>query len=179
MNGAMKISVNALVPVLVPLLAVFHAGQAAAQDSSLIDNFGKWSAFAEPAGKKKTLCYMASAPEKEEGKYESRGNTYMLVTHRTKDKTFGVVSIKAGYTYQDGSEVTVTIGGHTFPMFTDGGYAWAAEAKTDKALVRAMRAGAKMTVKGVSSRGTMTTDIYSLTGFTAAHNAINKACGVK
>ena len=32
-------------------------------------------------------------------------------------------------------------------------------------------------VEGVSSRGTLTTDTYSLSGFTKAHNAIDKACG--
>jgi invasion protein IalB len=176
MNGAMKISVL----TLTGLLVAFYAAQAAAQDANLIDNFGKWSAFAEPAkAKKKSLCYMASAPGKEEGDYKSRGDSYLLVTHRRKEKAFNVVSIRAGYSYREGSEVTVTIGGHAFQMFTDGGNAWAAEAKTDKALVAAMRAGSTMTVKGVSGRGTKTTDTYSLSGFTAAHNAISKACGVK
>jgi hypothetical protein len=33
-----------------------------------------------------------------------------------------------------------------------------------------------MIVDGVSSRGTSTHDTYSLLGFTAAHNAINKTC---
>jgi hypothetical protein len=36
-----------------------------------------------------------------------------------------------------------------------------------------------MTVKGTSSRDTLTLDTYSLKGFTAAHNAANKACKVK
>jgi hypothetical protein len=35
-----------------------------------------------------------------------------------------------------------------------------------------------MIVKGTSSRGTLTTDTYSLSGFTAAFNAISKACGL-
>ena len=36
-----------------------------------------------------------------------------------------------------------------------------------------------MVVKGISSAGTKTTDTYSLKGFTAAHAAINSACGRK
>ena len=39
--------------------------------------------------------------------------------------------------------------------------------------------GAKATVKGVSTRGTETTDVYSLSGYSAAHSAIGKACYVK
>jgi len=41
-----------------------------------------------------------------------------------------------------------------------------------------MRRGGTLVVKGTSSRGTDTTDRYSLMGFTAAHNAISQACGV-
>ena len=33
-----------------------------------------------------------------------------------------------------------------------------------------------MVVKGTSSRGTVTTDTYSLRGFTAAYDAISGAC---
>ena len=33
-----------------------------------------------------------------------------------------------------------------------------------------------MVVKGASSRGTATTDTYSLIGVTKAHGAIDKAC---
>ncbi len=36
-----------------------------------------------------------------------------------------------------------------------------------------------MIVAGISSRGTLTTDTYSLNGFTAAYDAITRACGVK
>jgi hypothetical protein len=36
-----------------------------------------------------------------------------------------------------------------------------------------------MTVEGISSRGTKTTDVFSLSGFTAAYNAITRACKAK
>ena len=39
--------------------------------------------------------------------------------------------------------------------------------------------GARLVVKGTSSRGTKTTDTYSLKGFSAAFKAIGKACKVK
>ncbi|MGB1026239.1 MAG: invasion associated locus B family protein, partial [Rhodospirillaceae bacterium] len=39
-----------------------------------------------------------------------------------------------------------------------------------------MKRGRDMIVKGTSSRGTVTTDTYSLSGVTAAMNAIDKAC---
>ncbi len=58
------------------------------------------------------------------------------------------------------------------------GQAWARDTKTDRALVGAMKGGLAMIVAGISSRGTLTTDTYSLTGFTKAYNAIAKACGI-
>ncbi len=46
----------------------------------------------------------------------------------------------------------------------------------DVGLINSMRKGAQAVVTGVSSRGTTTIDTISLTGFTAALEAINKAC---
>lgn len=143
--------------------------------AKVIDTFGDWTAFVEGA-KSKRVCYMAGVPKKEEGKYASRGDTFATITHRKAGKSRNVVSIRAGYTYKKDSEVIATIGDKTFTLYTDGGDAWA-ENKVDRALVKAMRSGARMIVKGTSSRGTKTTDTYSLYGFTLAHKAIVKACG--
>ncbi|MDP6574148.1 MAG: hypothetical protein QGI63_04470 [Rhodospirillales bacterium] len=46
-------------------------------------------------------------------------------------------------------------------------------------MVGAMKRGLEMVVRGTSSRSTLTEDTYLLSGFTAAHAAIAKACGVK
>ena len=40
-----------------------------------------------------------------------------------------------------------------------------------------MKSGKQLIVRGTSSRGTATTDTYSLAGFTAALAASDKACG--
>ena len=85
----------------------------------------------------------------------------------------------AGYTYRKGDPVDVDVDGKKFALFTDGDTAWSRDAAGDAALVAAMRSGAEMVIKGVSDRGTLTTDRYSLSGFTAAHQAIGKACNIK
>ncbi|MCE2510856.1 MAG: invasion associated locus B family protein, partial [Alphaproteobacteria bacterium] len=64
-------------------------------------------------------------------------------------------------------------------LFTEGDMAWAAETKTDQALVAALKKGNRMVVTGTSKRGTKTTDTYSLAGFTASHRAINLACNLE
>jgi hypothetical protein len=145
---------------------------------TVLGNYKDWTALTAGSGDGKT-CYMASAPTSETGKYEKRGDTFVLVTHRPAEKTRDVVEIRAGYTYKKDSDVMVKIGSHTFKLFTNEDSAWAEDSKTDHALTRAMIRGHNMVVKGTSSRGTLTTDTYSLSGFTAAHKAINTACGIK
>ncbi len=148
--------------------------QVAAAEAVEIGVYGDWRAYSEGA-----TCYMGAEPRKAEGKYKLRDQPYALVSHRAGGKSLGVIEIGAGYTYKKGSEADVTIGDKSFRLFTDGGGAWARDARTDRALVAAMKGGKSMVVKGTSSRGTLTTDTYSLTGFTVAYAAIGKACKVK
>ena len=119
--------------------------------------------------------------QKSEGKYKRRGDVRMFVAHRrwTKLKRVHEISFEAGYAFQKGSDATVTIDGKKFDWFTDGDTAWNREPTDDAAMGRALSLGKKLGIRGISSRGTKTKDTSSLFGFTAAHNAINKACKVK
>ena len=112
------------------------------------------------------------------GKYKKRGATYIIVTHRPAEKSQNVVSIRAGYTHKASSEVEITIGKKKFKLFTKDGWAFTRDSSTDNALVKAMVRGTVMTVKGISGRGTKTTDTYSLKGFPAASRTIGIACKV-
>lgn len=164
--------------IAIPLAAMPLWLPPAPARADMIGSHEDWEAYKETEGGK-PVCYIGAEPKKEEGKYTRRGDTYVLVTHRPAEKSAGVVSVKAGYPYQKGSEVDVAIGGQSFKLFTDGGHAFAYDEKTDEALVQAMIRGVSMVVKGTSSRGTLTTDTYSLKGFTAAYQAINRACGIE
>lgn len=153
------------------------AEPAAAQAIERIEDNRDWSAFRYQQDGE-TVCYMASAPKKAEGDYTTRGDIFAIVTHRPASNRIGEVSISAGYTYKTDSTVQLKIGASSWELFTDGANAWAATATEDQAIVKAMRAGSSMVVKGTSSRGTVTTDTYSLLGFSKAYAAISQACGV-
>jgi len=170
----------ALVLAATIVVTVQPHGASAASDASkpFIGRFGEWEAFHQGKGRKK-VCYVASIPKKSKGKYKKRGDIQAFVAHHPNVKVLNEVSFNAGYTYRKGSEVKVVIGKKSFSLFTKDDTAWARDKKTDFALVHAMERGADLVVKGVSSRGTRTTDIYSLKGFTAAYKAMNKVCGVK
>ncbi len=158
---------------------LLFAGSASAQNpQSLIDNPGKWGAFTVKE-KDGTACYLAGKPDDMAPDNVKRGPVWLLVTHRPHRQVQHEVSIYIGYPLKKDSTVTVSIDGTETEMFTDGETAWAQDPAADLALTKAMRDGLKMVVKGESTRGTKTTDTYSLSGFTRAHNAINQACGVK
>jgi hypothetical protein len=172
-NG--KVFAAILLVTTTGLCAATGGFTALAAGSRVIGAFKDWSAhlFAEKKGK---ICYVHSRPKKSEGDYTRRGDAYIQVTHRAGDRTRDEVSVTAGYAYRKDSEVTMLIDGKKFSLFTDDDTAWGGDARTDSALVTAMKAGTSMTVRGTSARGTLTTDTYSLAGFTAAHAAIDKAC---
>ena len=149
-----------------------------ANSQTFIDSSGQWEAYRHGSGKKK-ICYIASEPIKKTGRYKKRGETFILVTSRPSEKQYNIFELRAGYVYKKNSPVTVMVDSRIFQLFTHGSTAWAKSQKIDTALSKAMIRGLKMTVTGTSSRGTKTVDTYSLNGFTAAHNSIRKACGIK
>lgn len=167
-----------LLSTVAVMVLVMSTGPAVAASPKLIGSFGDWDSFQLSEGKAKT-CYMRAAPASTEPAGARRGEINLFVTHRTGDKKVNEVSAVAGYVYKPGSVVTLTVGGEKFELFTDADGAWAEKAADEARLVAAMRAGSLLTLTGTSSRGTKTTDKYSLAGFSDAHAAISKACGVK
>lgn len=163
---------RALLAAFVTVLALPAAAE------TLIGQFGDWDAFEDGAGADK-VCYMASLPKAEKGDYTSRGQTYLTIVHRPGSKMTGVVRVTAGYSYKEGSEVDIAIDDKRFQLYTHADTPDAAWARDDSAIRKAMIKGRSMVVKGTSSRGTVTTDSYSLSGVTAAYKAISNACGVK
>lgn len=148
---------------------------AANSDPRALGVFKDWQAYTwSESGKK--VCYMLSRPNKSLPQNVKRGDIYIMVTYRPKSKSKEEVSHITGYTYKDKSTVEIAVGKRKFKLATDGDVAWVPEGESDSKLITAMRGGSKMIVKGTSSRGTKTTDSYSLQGFTAAHKQIRKSC---
>lgn len=161
------------------LIVLMAMTPALASSPKLLGTYGDWKAYSYTENKNK-VCYMASIPTRSEGKYTKRGFISLLITHRPADKTFDTVSLTTGYTYKKGSQATIKIDDNKpISLFTHEDTAWAEDAKTDHELVRKMRIGNKAVFKGTSSRGTATTDTFSLKGFTKAYQAIGTACGKK
>ncbi len=167
MNG-LRIGIGALV------LAA-STGLAFAQAPNRIGSFRDWSAYAfsDQRGK---VCYAASQPKTQLPAGANRDPAYFMVTNRPGENVRNEVSIIIGYPFREGSKVTADVDGRAFSMFTKDDGAWVENAAEETALIAAMRDGRTMTIKGTSRRGTDTTDTYSLSGVSAALDAIGKEC---
>jgi hypothetical protein len=159
------------------LVCVLLAASVARADD-FVGTFGDWHVQTYDEGGSK-VCLMWGQPKKSQGNYTRRGDVYTYVTQRPSKKRLNEISISIGYPFKKQSALRVSVGKSSFSMFTDGDTAWNAKPKDDARMVKAMRAGATMTASGVSGRGTKTTDVFSLKGFTKAYAAMNKACGIK
>ena len=162
------------IPVVSIALAVLSAAAPAAQPERVAVSKG-WSVYRIGSGAERE-CFAHAAPEKSEGKYGSRGEVMVQISHRPAQKVRDEVSFTAGYTFKPGSALEVEIDKRKFLLFTHEDRAYARDSGADHALTGAMKQGKGMITRGVSSRGTATVDRYSLAGFASAHLSLDKAC---
>lgn len=177
--GSMKMLFRIAVAIAIVIMVQTGHGlvPARAQEPEHVDTHRDWHTYTYQENGN-LVCYMASKPTDEQGEYTQRGDVYLLVTHRPAEASRDVISVITGYTYGPESEAVVTIDEKLFNLFTSENTAWARDPATDAGLISAMKAGTSMMVKGTSTRGTETTDTYSLLGFTAAYNEISRSCGL-
>ncbi|MCP5431694.1 MAG: hypothetical protein H6923_00340 [Alphaproteobacteria bacterium] len=159
-------------------LTVLGGSQAVAADSpKLIGTFNDWNAF-EMVTDNQRICFVASEPKDTSlsKPNASRGNVYFLITNWVDRGIKGEPSVVIGYPQKEGSRTLVEIGSDKFEMFTQGDGAWFADPDTEQKVVNAMKRGATMRVRGISTRDTRSSDTYSLKGITAALQKINEQC---
>ena len=158
------------------LLILFLAATPAhAQNAKFLQKFSGWSAYVHDSASKK-VCFVIAQPKEKLPKKAKRGPIYFYISHWQNDKVRHEISIKIGYPFRANSTVNVTIGKSKFKLFTKDEGAYVESADTEKRLVEAMKKGSLMTVQGRSSRGTLTTDKYSLSGISAALDRIAQEC---
>jgi hypothetical protein len=146
-------------------------------EPTLIGQFGTWGAYAAtPNGKK--VCFALAKPSssKTNPPNRPRDPAYAFVSTRPAEKVTNEVSVMIGYTLKPGSESTLEVGGASFAMYTQGDGLWIKNAAEEERMVDAMRKAADVTVKGVSAKGTETTDTFSLKGLAQALDKLAQDC---
>jgi hypothetical protein len=169
-----------ILPRRVAGLAVFAmlgmAGAAVAAEPTSLGTFTDWTAYTYKAPDTK-VCYVVSQPKStESAKKVKRDPVFFIVTNMPGRKISGEVSTIIGYPFKEQTTVEVKVDDAAFELFTNGDGAWADSTAKEKKIVGAMKTGKKLSVKGTSWKGTVTTDIYSLAGLSAAMDKIDSAC---
>jgi hypothetical protein len=157
-----------------PAAAPAAAGNA---EPSLIGQFGTWGAYtATPNGKKVCFALAKPASSKTNPPNRPRDASYAFISSRPGEKVSNEVSIMIGYTLKPGSEGSVEVGGSRYAMYTQGDGLWIKNAAEEDRLVEALRKGADAVVKGVSAKGTETTDTFPLKGLAQALDKLAQEC---
>ena len=146
-------------------------------EPTLIGQFGTWGAYsATPNGRK--VCFALAKPSssKTNPPNRPRDPAYAFVSTRPAERVVNEVSIMIGYALKPGSESSLEVGGSAYAMYTQGDGLWIKNAAEEEQMVNAMRKSAEVTVKGVSAKGTETTDVFSLKGLAQALDRLAQDC---
>lgn len=154
---------------------IVSAAPAYAQQAKLLETFNAWSAHAS-TGDGKKVCFVVSQPRDSEPKNVKRGPIFFYVSMYPSENVPNEISVKMGYPLRPGVDAEVKIGDTTFALFTKDEGAFVEKREDENKLVAAMKAGSEMVVQGRSTRGTLTTDRYSLSGVTDALARASKEC---
>ncbi|MDD9841522.1 MAG: invasion associated locus B family protein [Alphaproteobacteria bacterium] len=156
---------------------------ASAAQPKLLGTYKAWRVFENGESVTKT-CYAITKPATTAPRNVRRGEIFMAITHRPGQGVRNEVSVRIGYPFSQKSKPFARIGQEDFQFFTgaqtssaaSAPWAWMVNIAHHAPMVEAMKRGTTLTFKGTSARGTLTTDRYSLYGFTAAMAALDKAC---
>ena len=132
---------------------------------TLLGQYGDWGAYtASPGGKK--ICFAIAKPASSETAppNKTRNPSYMFISSRPGEKVTDEVSIIIGYPFKPNSEATVAVGTASFALYTQQDGAWIKNAAEESHLIEAMRSGQNAIIKGMSAKGTRSTDTFSLGG---------------
>ncbi len=150
------------------------SGKGPAKPLSL-GKFGDWEALS--ASGKDKVCYALGAPQKRqpEGKLKD-AKANIFVSTRPSEGVRNEIAINLGYPTKDNGAAAADIDGNSFDLVTMKESAWLKNPAQEKEFVETMKHGSKLVVKASSSKGTASTDTYSLKGLSDALTRVQQEC---
>ena len=153
------------------------AAVAGGTQPKLLGQYGTWGAYTASQGGKK-VCFAIAKPTSSETNPPNRPRNpiYMFISTRPGDKVTNEVSIVVGYPFKPGSDAGAQIGSTSFALYTQQDGAWIKNAAEEAHMVDLMRTADTAVVKGVSVKGTQSTDTYTLKGIAQALDRTAQEC---
>lgn len=151
------------------------SAQTLAQGAVEMKKFGDWIVH-QNSGEGPKICFAASVPKTKEPAAANRAKIVLYISAWPKEGVKSEISIKLGYRIKPDSRIAVTVGNDAFELFAQEDRAYVADTTQELKMIDAMKKGSKLIVKATSTRGTETTDTYSLQGLGQALDAVATAC---
>ena len=161
--------------ILISIFTLLVLAPSKAEELKKIGKFKDWQAMVlvEPTG---TVCFAQSSPVLQAPKSNKR-DARLFVTFRPGDKISDEISTSPGYEFNKKNSVTATSGKNKIKFdIKEQGFAWIADNKKEKKMVKLMKKGSRIMITGYNEKGSQTIDHYSLLGFTKAYNSAKKNC---
>jgi hypothetical protein len=160
-----------------PVAAKPAAATTGGAEPTLVGQFGNWGAYtATPNGRKVCFALAKPASSTTNPPNRPRDPAYVFVSTRPAEKVNNEVSIMIGYQLKPGSESSLEVGGARYAMYTQGDGLWIKNAAEEERMVDAMRKSPNVVVKGVSAKGTETSDTFALKGLAQALDRLAQDC---
>lgn len=145
---------------------------AIAKDSSKesLGVFGNWGAFSDAAPQR---CYAIAAPVQSGGASAWRPFASIATwPGRARNQ----LHVRLSREREPQARVTLSVGERRFALVAGGADAWAPDARTDAAIVAAIRSGRSMSVETLAKSGAPFADVYALRGAATAIDAAALGC---
>ena len=122
------------------------------------------------------VCFAQTKPVLQSPKNNPR-EARLFVTFRPGEKINDEISITAGYEFNNKNSIIAKSGKKKYKFdITQENFAWMADNKKEKKMIKTMKKGSRIMVTGYNQKGSQTIDHYSLLGFTKAYGAAKKNC---
>ena len=161
--------------ILISIFTLLALAPSKAEELKKIGKFKDWQTIVlvEPNG---TVCFAQSSPVLQAPKSNKR-EAKLFVTFRPGDKITDEISASPGYEFNKNNSVTAISGKNKIKFdIIQQGFAWIADNKIEKKMVKLMKTGSRIMITGYNEKGSQTIDHYSLLGFTKAYSTAKKAC---
>ena len=156
-------------------LLIISISFAQSEELKKIGKFKDWEAamVTNDSGK---ICFAQSRPVLQSPKKGDR-EAGLTVSFRPNEKIIDEISITSGYEYNKKNSIIAKSGKKKFKFdISQDNFAWIADQKIEKKMIRAMKAGSRIMITGYNQKGSQTIDHYSLMGFSKAYNSAKKNC---
>ena len=146
-----------------------------AEEIKKLGKFKDWEAMTIKS-ENETVCFAQTKPVLQSPKNNPR-EARLFVTFRSNEKIIDEISITAGYEFNNKNSIIAKSGKKKYKFdITKENFAWMADNKKEKKMIKTMKKGSRIMVTGYNQEGSQTIDHYSLLGFTKAYGAAKKGC---